>query len=127
MPTYQIIEKNGGNVVYTYDADAPIEWVGYEFALFDHVQVAGTQPRPQTVYGGRLILTKREFLDLFTPDEQLAILGLFDANIYAKRAKLYLDAISEVHLNDVKTVELVNGLAQLGGIAQSRVQEILNG
>lgn len=36
---YVVTRKADGAEVYRYSADAPIEWAGFEFALFDHTVV----------------------------------------------------------------------------------------
>lgn len=67
MPMYRVIRKSDQEQVYTYSADAPVEWVGFEFATHDHVEVVeppAPPPAPVTRYGGRRRLTKLEFIEL---------------------------------------------------------------
>jgi len=39
MPIFAVIRKSDQVEVYRYSADAPIEWVGFEFASHDHIEV----------------------------------------------------------------------------------------
>lgn len=45
MNTYIVTRKADGAQVYSFSAEAPIEWQGMEFAAFDHVD----QREPATV------------------------------------------------------------------------------
>ena len=49
MPEYIVTRKTDGAEIYRYNADAPIEWSGMEFADHDHVEAAPvvTEPAPQ--------------------------------------------------------------------------------
>lgn len=48
MATYIVTRKSDGAEVYRYGADAPIEWVGFEFSDHDHTEAveapAPTEP-----------------------------------------------------------------------------------
>lgn len=37
MSVFNVIRKSDGATVYEYQSDAPVEWVDYPFAEFDHV------------------------------------------------------------------------------------------
>lgn len=40
MPTYLVTRKTDGAEIYRYQAGAPVEWVGMEFAAHDHTEYA---------------------------------------------------------------------------------------
>lgn len=40
MPEYIVTRKTDGAEIYRYNADAPIEWSGMEFADHDHIEAA---------------------------------------------------------------------------------------
>lgn len=40
MPTYIVTRKTDGAEIYRYQAGAPVEWVGMEFAAHDHTEYA---------------------------------------------------------------------------------------
>lgn len=40
MPEYIVTRKSDGAEIYRYNADAPIEWSGMEFADHDHIEAA---------------------------------------------------------------------------------------
>ena len=40
MPEYIVTRKTDGAEIYRYNASAPIEWAGMEFADHDHIEVA---------------------------------------------------------------------------------------
>lgn len=46
MNTYRVILKSDGGEVYRYQADAPIEWQGMEFATHEHL-VVPDEPAPE--------------------------------------------------------------------------------
>lgn len=50
MPTYVITRKSDGAEVYRYEAAAPVEWVGFEFAAHDHTALPDVPPAPQPEY-----------------------------------------------------------------------------
>jgi hypothetical protein len=45
MPVYIVTPKTGGEPVYRYHADAPVDWPAYPLADFDHVE-APPPPAP---------------------------------------------------------------------------------
>jgi hypothetical protein len=50
MTTYVVTRKSDGEEVYRYDADAPIEWSGWEFATHEHNPLAEPpEPEPDPV------------------------------------------------------------------------------
>lgn len=137
MATYQVLRKSDGALVYEYTAAAPIEWVDFPFNDFDHVAVEGPIPPVPTVYGGRRILTRQEFIDLMGDAAFKAILSMakvsIDVEAWVKRfdiATVDADGRS-INLDDMLTQ---NGVTALEGalIAQSAVSTgwasgVLNG
>lgn len=49
MPEYIVTRKTDGAEIYRYNADAPIEWSGMEFADHDHIEATPVvaEPAPQ--------------------------------------------------------------------------------
>lgn len=48
MPEYIVTRKTDGAEIYRYNADAPIEWSGMEFADHDHVEATPVVTEPAT-------------------------------------------------------------------------------
>lgn len=72
MSTYIVTRKSDGVEVYRYNADAPIEWGGMEFATHDHTAlVIPPEQLPQPI-GSRKI-TKFAYRKRFTAAEKVAI------------------------------------------------------
>ena len=72
MSEYDVFSKATGEKVFSYLADEPIAWDGLGFDEYDHVPSDVVVP-PPTRYGGRRLLTKLEFLRLFSPVERVSL------------------------------------------------------
>lgn len=126
--TYNVVSIATGLVVYTYQAPAPVAWVGMDFANFNHVLV--TPPTPVAPPPTWLI-TALAFRLRFTIAEQAAIyaaavtdhtvaafMGGLDSLIAAKVA---------INLADTTSVEYtaVNYLASTSVITAARANAVL--
>lgn len=140
MNNYSVVRKSDGIQVYQYSADAPIEWGGYEFDTYEHVlqEVVVIPPEITTMYSGRRILSKLEFRRLFTTDEQelcdefeLFFEGNAALTTEQKRSirtgLKNFNAATEVNLDDLAILPMLQLYAYLQLIDTSRVVEILNG
>lgn len=72
MTIYSVIRKADQVEVYRYEAPTPIEWVGFEFATHDHVELAEPGEGEQG-YTGSWIITRLAFRNRFTQAEKIAI------------------------------------------------------
>lgn len=140
MAIYTVVSKTTGKEIYQYEADAPIEWSGMEFATHTHDimnQPVVNQPLP-SVYEGRRVLSKIEFRRLF-PDLKRPYVDEFNAT-FENNAILNNDqkrsirsgledykATDTVNLDDASTIGMVNLYAQIGLITSAEAQGILNG
>ena len=102
MKTYEVTEITTGNLIYTYIADAPIEWVGMEFATHNHTEVVPVVVLPGSVNPKEWIITVGALFDRFgaykipilasvDPIVQAIIKDAMVRNsiyLYAKRAEL---------------------------------------
>lgn len=61
MSTYVVTRKADGAEVYRYEADAPIEWAGFEFATHEHVELATPPETPAPAAPRRV--TKLAFIE----------------------------------------------------------------
>lgn len=128
MPTFSVVNKATNQEVYRYAADAAIEWAGMEFATHDHVLVPGApDATPTTVYGGRRILSKLEFLELFTPTERKAIKTARNVSEDLDDYLYLFELAEEVNLDSASTQGGVALLEAGGLIGAGRAAEVLNG
>lgn len=129
MPLYLVTSKADGGEVYRYTSDAPVEWVGMEFATHDHTELVepAAETPVTTVYGGLRQLSPLEFLRLFTPQERITIRQAAKVSPAVEDYLDLLDKAADVHLDNA---DVSSGLAMLeaaGLIGAGRAQEILNG
>lgn len=130
MPTFRVINKATSQEVYRYGSDAAIEWVGMEFATHDHILVeppAEPEVPAPTVYGGRRILSKLEFLELFTPTERKAIKTARGVSEDLDDYLYLFELAEEVNLDNASTQGGVALLEAGGLIGAGRAAEVLNG
>ena len=141
MAEYAVIRKSDQAEVYRYQAGAPIEWVGMEFADHDHVLLPDAPDAPgedTRKFGGRRILTKLEFRSLF-PAHALKAIDRFEAQF--EQAPFLTDEQKDdirtafKDYNEAEVVDLdhprwPSGLGMyvaLGMMTAEEVQEVLNG
>ena len=128
MPTFRVINKATSQEVYRYGSDAAIEWVGMEFATHDHVPMTPEpDAHPSTMYGGRRILSKLEFLELFTPTERKAIKTARKVSEDLDDYLYLFELAEEVNLDSASTQGGVALLEAGGLIGAGRAAEVLNG
>ncbi len=129
MPTFRATSPFGA--VTEYDAALPNpDHLGEGWRL-EELVIATPSPEepaaPVTVYGGRRILTKLEFLQLFTQTERIAIKQAAGVSPQLDDYLYLLELADEVNLDSANTQTGVNTLGLAGILAAGRAGEILNG
>ena len=126
MTTYAVTDKSTGALAYQYQADAPIEWSGMEFATHDHTAQVEITPEGDIVgtVTGR-VMTKLEFLRRFTQAERVAIRTVAKSNVVLEDYMAMIDLAQEIDTADADTAAGVQMLEQVGLIAEGRAAEIL--
>lgn len=135
MPIFNVMRKSDGAQVYSYQADTPIEWTGYEFATHDHVPVA--EPLADPVTPVPVKITCLAFRNRFTQAEKVAIeIASLDIPAAAmpqramaaalRASQKDVDAAEYIDLSRADTRAGVLTLEQAGLIAAGRALEILD-
>lgn len=128
MNTFVVTIKATGQEVYRYAANAPVEWQGMEFATHDHTAlVAPEGTHSSSVYGGRRILTVREFYCLFSDQERITVWSIMKSNVALEDFYRMLTADPDVHLDDPTMAVGLGYLEQAGILGTGRAAEIMNG
>ena len=128
MPTFRATDPDG--VVTEYDAATPIPahfgegWKLEEVIVPEPTQGVQADTR---VYGGRRILSKLEFLELFTSAERISIRTARGQGASLDDYLYLLELAEEVNLDSANTQGGVMMLEQAGILAAGRAAEILNG
>jgi hypothetical protein len=65
MTVYHVIDKATGAKVYEYEAAAPVEWAGFEFATHDHVAQAAPEAPADTTRAEDWHINVGPFYDRF--------------------------------------------------------------
>ena len=136
MPIFRVIRKADQVERYRYDAPAPVEWVGMEFATHDHIEEVPPPEPPPPPPPARHI-TKLAFRNRFTQAEKVAIeIASLDnpAASMQQRAlaatlranQLDVQAAQFIDLNRADTRAGVQALEQYGLIAAGRAAQILD-
>lgn len=131
-----VTSKTTGAEVYRYEADAPIEWVGMEFATHDHAEPPPAA-EPQNEAAAPRRMSKLAFIDRLGDDAYKAILAIsrvnLDVEAFVKRFEMTTpdpDGTS-VDLADRRTIAGVTligaALYANGVVPQDWAQEVLNG
>lgn len=131
MPTYRVTRKADGAEVYRYQAEAPVEWAGMEFATHDHTLVEEPAPPaepelpPQAWH-----ITKLAFRSRFTAVERATITYAARQNTPESAAvQSYLDDVQAAAYIDLQRQDTragVQGLEGAGLIAAGRAAQILD-
>lgn len=130
MTTYIVTHKSDGQEVYRYNADAPIEWSGMEFATHDHTAEndSATPVVPATVRR----LSKLGFIGRIG-DDFSNILAAAKVSVEVEMFVRMLDWATpdadgtSVDLDDPRVVGALTKLEAVGLLGAGRAQEILNG
>ena len=128
MSVYRVIRKTDQAQVYEYGSEVgPIEWVGFEFATHDHIEVAEAPP-PE--HPGPWTITKLAFRGRFTATEKAGITYAAKQNTpQAAGLQAYLDDVQAATFVDLKRPDTragVQALESYGLLAAGRAAAILD-
>lgn len=123
MTTYAVIRTVDGAEIYRYQADAPIEWAGCEFASHQHVEVPNvvveTMPRPPVVW------SQTEFLKRFEIAERIAARDRAKTDPFMDDLWGLLTSSPVVHSNDPDVVRGLGYMVQIGLLTVERRNQII--
>jgi len=125
MSVYIVTRKSDGAEVYRYNADAPVEWSGMEFATHDHAVEADNGIPDAPVVA--MIRTKLEYLRRFTQEERIAIRTAAKSSAALDDYMQLMELAEEVRSDDPDVASALAMLEGVGLIGAGRAQEILNG
>ena len=131
MPQFRATNKDTDEVV-NYDAATPIPaHLSAPWRLEELIAIVpgpnDEPPADTRRYGGRRVLTKLEFLELFTPAERIAIRAARGQSPALDDYLYLLELAQEVNLDSPNTQGGVTMLEQAGILAVGRAEVILNG
>lgn len=123
MPVYIVTRKSDGAEIYRYAADAPVEWIGFEFATHDHT----AEPDPVEPVAPAPVLQwpRLDFLRRFTMPERIAIRAARATDPILHDFFSLLENADLVHSNDPDTLAGMGYLVQHGLLSAIRRGEIL--
>ena len=135
MPIYRVIRRTDSQQVYEYQADAPIEWHGMEFADHDHVEYIALVINNDGSIEGVAVpvnrrLTKLAFVGRLGADFA-TILAAAKTNVQVELFVKMLDWATpeadgtSVDLDDQRVIDAMTTLEQAGLIGAGRAGEIL--
>lgn len=115
---YVVTETATGTVVYSYQADTPVEWNGMEFSTHTHTE--RTEPvEGEVISPTKHRLTKQEFFDKLGGAAVGFLLTAAKSNVEVEAWIKRLDLVTpdpdgtSVDLDDPRTVQGVNDLGAL--------------
>lgn len=123
---YVVTNKATNAEVYRYEAEAPIEWGGMEFATHAHTELIADEVAPQepTNLGQ---ISKLAYMERFSDTELAAIYGAAKVSmaveVWLERFKL----AEFIDLSDPRTLAGLQALESNGLIGPDRALGILHG
>ena len=123
---YVVTNKAAGAEIYRYEAEAPIEWSGMEFAAHDHTPLP-EQSAPAEVQPTLGPISKLAYMERFTDAELAAIYGAAQASL---AVEVWLEKFKLAELIDLADPRTLIGLQALeanGLIGPDRALEIVHG
>jgi len=130
MSTFVVTRKSDGQEVYRYNADAPIEWSGMEFATHDHAAVV--EEITDVIPRMSRRLTKLQFVGLLG-DSFAGILAAAKVSVDVEMFVKMLDWATpdadgtSVDLDDPRVIDGLMRLEASELLPVGKAQEILNG
>ena len=120
MNAYVVQQRESGEVVHAYTADAPTEFVEYPFSLFNH-----TLQKPEPPAPTERAITKVAYLRRFTTDERVGIRTAAKTSAVLEDYLSMMELAEEISLDDPDTIAAVQMLESAGLIAAGRAAEVL--
>lgn len=120
MNTYVIQQRETGDVVHAYTADAPGEFAEYPFAQFNHIL-----QKPETAAPAERTITKVVYLRRFTADERVGVRTAAKTSAVLEDYLSMMELAEEINLDDPDTIAAVQMLESVGLIATGRAAEVL--
>lgn len=136
MPDYKVIRKSDGEEVSRYSAMQPTEASGFNLDDFDHADITVTPVVDTSLYAGRRLLTKLEFVALLGDTAYVALLGMARESVQVDAFVQLVDWATvdangwSVNLDDPRMGQLSvlePALIALGAVTEGWAQEVLNG
>ena len=124
MARYEVINKQSGQVVYGYTAEAAVEWDGFEFSTHEHRAVSVVVEQPAMPVFEYLPL---EFLRRFTPQERIAARNARLVDPILNDFFSLLEISPNIRSDDPDVSAGLGYMVMTGLIAPSRIAEILGG
>ena len=125
MIDFIVTRKSDGSEVFRYQAPAPVEWSGMEFATHEHTETVAPTPQPAPDRN----ISGVSYLRRFTQNERIAIRAAATQSPIIDYYLKLLDAtIAQggiINLNDPDTITACTMLEQAGLIASGRSAEVL--
>ncbi len=126
MPLYVVTSRATGEPVYRYNAEAPIEWTGFEFGTFNHIADPADDvlvaPTPT-----RQVWSVLEFHRRFTQSERLVIRATRQHDPLIDDFQSLLEQASDVRSDDPDLIAALGYLTHLGLLEPGRAVQILGG
>ena len=125
MTTYVVTRKSDGQEVLRYEADAPVEWVGFEFAQFTHAVLVESAPavEPAPVF----VWDRIDFMRRFTSAERIAAREREGTDPIMADFFDLLRQAPVVRSNDLDVAAGLGYMTAVGILATGRAAEILGG
>lgn len=120
-----VINKETGQEVYRYAADAVVEWPAYPLIDYDHVVVE--DPVVETVAPKRIWEPPFEFMRRFTNEERVQIRLAAKADIVIEDFLDLCKTAPSIHSDDPDLQAAMQYFVALGLITEERRETILNG
>jgi hypothetical protein len=135
MPRYAIIRKADRIKVYEYEYVATLDLQGFPLSEFDHEQIPDPPvPEAPRKYNGRRVLTRLEFIRLFTALEREDLYNFATnaglTNAQKRKLSVFFEDLKladEVNLDDTDIQAGVPALQAWGLIGAGRAVEVLRG
>lgn len=137
MPVYIVTPMAGGEPVYRYHADAPVDWPAYPLAEFDHVAEVEPAPPPPPPPPPSVRVSRLAFRNRFTSTEKATIEFAAADNPAAPTLQRQQAAALRASLADQRDAEFIDlnrpdtragvlTLEAMGLIGQGRALAILD-
>lgn len=123
---YVVTNKLTGAGVYRYEADAPVEWRGMEFATHAHTELVAEEVATQepTSLGQ---ISKLAYMERFSDAELAAIYGAAKVSLAVEVWMEKFKLAEFIDLADPRTLAGLQALESNGLIGTGRALEVLHG